>query len=364
MAGRINSRAEAEAYVAGDLVECLECGKKFAFLPVHIKRMHGLNAEEYRERYNIPAGIPLAGKAYREMQRQKLVAMQKDGILDYSHLPKAEKAARRAGRGDKRDFDRQSQSHIMKLVNESGRAYRKTKSLFTPTAADNSIARVGPSYEQIEFIKNNAHKMSASEMQRELGISRKVIKRRADKLGLSLLKGKPPVSKPTLDWGSVDWSKSNKEIAASLGASYSAVKAMRRRLGVGPGKRAPMSNKGVKRNYSPEHLALIKKNAEKMRLAALSSSKISRTEHNIHAKKWTLVSPDGEVYRVVNLHNFIRENTELFNPEDVVWKLNGEEAEEGSRLWCRASQGIRSIKQRSVESWKGWKLLNPEDDEP
>ncbi|TPW52405.1 hypothetical protein FKD06_07830 [Serratia sp. SRS-8-S-2018] len=125
---RINSRAEAESYVSGDLVECLECGKKFEFLPVHIKRMHSLTADEYRERYNIPAGIPLAGKSYREMQRQKLIAMQKDGVLDYSHLPKAEKAARRAGRGDKRDYDRQSQSSIMKDINDSGRAYRKTKS--------------------------------------------------------------------------------------------------------------------------------------------------------------------------------------------------------------------------------------------
>ncbi|HEP0989111.1 TPA: MucR family transcriptional regulator [Serratia marcescens] len=113
--------------MAGDLVECLECGKKFEFLPVHIKRMHGLSADEYRERYNIPAGIPLAGKAYREVQRQKLIAMQKDGVIDYSHLPKAEKSARRAGRGDKRDFDRAKQAAIMKMVNDSGRAYRKTK---------------------------------------------------------------------------------------------------------------------------------------------------------------------------------------------------------------------------------------------
>ncbi|EPN2807573.1 MucR family transcriptional regulator [Serratia marcescens] len=128
MAGRINSRAEAEAYVSGDLVECLECGKKFEFLPVHIKRMHGLTTDEYRERYNIPAGIPLAGKAYREMQRTKLIAMQRDGVIDYSHLPNAEKAARRAGRGDKRDFDRATQAILMKAVNDSGLAYRKTKS--------------------------------------------------------------------------------------------------------------------------------------------------------------------------------------------------------------------------------------------
>lgn len=182
-------------------------------------------------------------------------------------------------------------------------------------------------------------------------------------MGVSLLKGKPPISKPKLAWDSVDWSKSNKEIASSLAASYSAVKAMRQKLGVGPGERAPQSNRGVKRNYSPEHLSLIKKNAEKMRLAAISSSKLSRSEHNIHAKKWTLVSPAGDVYKIVNLYNFIRENKELFHPDDVVWKKGGEESEYGQSLWCRASQGISGIKQRASESWKGWKLLNPDDDE-
>lgn len=106
---------------------CLECGKRFAFLPPHLGRAHGMTSDDYRDRFNIPAGMPLAGTEYRALHREKIRRLQRDGTLDYSHLPDAEKAARRAGRGDKRDFDRRSQAEIMKHVNDSGQAYRKKK---------------------------------------------------------------------------------------------------------------------------------------------------------------------------------------------------------------------------------------------
>lgn len=86
-----------------------------------------MTADEYRDKFNIPAGIPLAGTAYRAMHRDKIKRLQDSGSLDYSHLPAAEKAARRAGRGDKRDFDRKTQAEIMKQMNETGKAYRKKK---------------------------------------------------------------------------------------------------------------------------------------------------------------------------------------------------------------------------------------------
>lgn len=86
-----------------------------------------MTSYEYRDKFNIPAGIPLAGTEYRSFHRDKIRRLQRDGILDYSHLPNAEKAARRAGRGDKRDFDRDTQAEIMKYVNDSGQAYRKKK---------------------------------------------------------------------------------------------------------------------------------------------------------------------------------------------------------------------------------------------
>ncbi|NDJ59396.1 MucR family transcriptional regulator [Enterobacteriaceae bacterium 4M9] len=127
-AGRIKSRAEAEQYIDHEKIECLECGKRFAFLPIHINRAHGLSADEYRDRHNIPATIPLAGTAYRAAQRAKIERLKADGRLTCEHLADATEAARSAGRGSKRDYDRKHQAEMMKTVNDTGKAYRKTKS--------------------------------------------------------------------------------------------------------------------------------------------------------------------------------------------------------------------------------------------
>ncbi|MEL7628716.1 MucR family transcriptional regulator [Pectobacterium aroidearum] len=102
---RINSRAELDEYLNHDKIECLECGKRFSFLASHLRKTHGMTADEYREKFNIPVSAPLAGLSYREAHRDKLNKMIQSGTLDYSHLPAAEKAARQAGRGKRRDFD-------------------------------------------------------------------------------------------------------------------------------------------------------------------------------------------------------------------------------------------------------------------
>ncbi|KQQ40481.1 hypothetical protein ASF61_06935 [Duganella sp. Leaf126] len=89
MRRKFESRSEVDAYIAGDTIECLECGRRFEFLGAHLKRMHGIDADEYREQWGIPAMTPLAGAAYREAGRQRLLAMQRDGVLTYDHLPNA-----------------------------------------------------------------------------------------------------------------------------------------------------------------------------------------------------------------------------------------------------------------------------------
>lgn len=86
-----------------------------------------MTCDEYREKYNIPVSIPLAGAKYREKQRQKMFRLQKDGAIDYHHLDRATDAARTAGRGVRRDYDLERQAQIMKSINESGKAYRKKK---------------------------------------------------------------------------------------------------------------------------------------------------------------------------------------------------------------------------------------------
>ncbi|APB06089.1 hypothetical protein WP3W18E01_24400 [Raoultella ornithinolytica] len=121
------SRDEAETYISGDTLECLECGKKFVLLEKHLRIAHAMTCEEYREKYNIPVSIPLAGAGYREKQRLKMLRLQESGAIDYSHLSKASEKARTAGRGARRDFDLKQQAEFMKSVNDSGKAFRRKK---------------------------------------------------------------------------------------------------------------------------------------------------------------------------------------------------------------------------------------------
>ncbi|EDV3146960.1 MucR family transcriptional regulator, partial [Salmonella enterica subsp. enterica] len=88
-ARRMTSRAEAMDYISGETLECLECGKKYVCLDKHLRTRHHMTNDEYREKYNIPVSIPLAGAGYREKHRQKMQGLQESGSIDYTHLERA-----------------------------------------------------------------------------------------------------------------------------------------------------------------------------------------------------------------------------------------------------------------------------------
>lgn len=110
MRRKFESRAEVDAYLAHNRIQCLECGKTFEFLGAHLKRVHGMDADGYRDAWGLPAGTPLAGLSYRAWHAAKIRRMQDDGSLDYSHLPAASEAARNARRTPKTELDARAQS--------------------------------------------------------------------------------------------------------------------------------------------------------------------------------------------------------------------------------------------------------------
>ena len=61
---------------------CLECGKLLIFLPRHIWFVHGIRADEYRVKWNIPKHIALAGISYLEKQSEYMKARIAKGKLD------------------------------------------------------------------------------------------------------------------------------------------------------------------------------------------------------------------------------------------------------------------------------------------
>jgi len=70
------------------------------------------------------------------------------------------------------------------------------------------------------------------------------------------------------------------------------------------------------------------------------------------AKKWWFTSPMNKDYNCINLKDFIRRNSNLFNPDDVHWVVRQ------GNLTCRAYCGLRSLRPSGkcvLGSWKGWR---------
>lgn len=72
------------------------------------------------------------------------------------------------------------------------------------------------------------------------------------------------------------------------------------------------------------------------------------------ASVWRLRSPINKIYEFKNLMHFIRENENLFMPEDVEWKTK---TSRKSDLSCKAYGGLSMLSPRRKQttgSWKGW----------
>lgn len=83
------------------------------------------------------------------------------------------------------------------------------------------------------------------------------------------------------------------------------------------------------------------------------------TEEHHRSLHAVVKSPSGKLYEVINLCKFVREHTELFLPEDVVWTAKNRT---GTSFACRATSGLRAVINGQLRSWKDWMLsLNIKD---
>lgn len=98
---RAFTREEVDAYLGGQKIECLICGRLFNTLSAHIQRIHSITGDEYRQRYGLPFSTGLASAAERERHSKRssnpeqLKRMR--GLGDqYRHLAHAAVSARGA----------------------------------------------------------------------------------------------------------------------------------------------------------------------------------------------------------------------------------------------------------------------------
>lgn len=60
---------DIEAYISGDTLTCLLCGKEYRGLLIHVRGLHQMAPDDYRMQFNIPAKYSLNGAATRERKR-------------------------------------------------------------------------------------------------------------------------------------------------------------------------------------------------------------------------------------------------------------------------------------------------------
>lgn len=95
--------------------------------------------------------------------------------------------------------------------------------------------------------------------------------------------------------------------------------------------------------------------------AALKLPGGQRGEQNREARIWTLVDPEGNYHRVVNLLDWARENKRLFFEESIPDDVAANRIASGFRAIASSMRGVESRK-RPVCSYKKWKLAKlPED---
>ncbi|WP_144445487.1 hypothetical protein [Inquilinus limosus] len=90
---------------------------------------------------------------------------------------------------------------------------------------------------------------------------------------------------------------------------------------------------------------------DRYRLEAISCSPLTGPfETHSAAREWSLLSPDGTVYRFKNLSLFIREHADLFDPADTVFNRDG---------GCNVNVYLGKLRPRSDapywQQWRGWR---------
>jgi hypothetical protein len=90
------------------------------------------------------------------------------------------------------------------------------------------------------------------------------------------------------------------------------------------------------------------------RASALKNPKLRATDQHIAAKQWVLRAPNGDVHTFRNLKKWVRDNENLFDAADVIWKeMNGRE----NQAWCKAFQALgrlRPTSSKHLAEWSGW----------
>ena len=106
--GRIEEDAE------GKLI-CHECGSSYHSLSAHVNRAHGMSADEYRERYELPRTLALSSPSLKKRRSEMAKTPERIAQLARVRNPQAASAAR-----DEASFQSVSRSNRVRRARERG----------------------------------------------------------------------------------------------------------------------------------------------------------------------------------------------------------------------------------------------------
>lgn len=109
--------AEVDEYLGQELIQCLECGRHYKMLTgKHLRLVHGMTPDEYRQRWGIPRTRGLAGRGTSAERSRIMRDMIDSGRLTYDHLPTASNPETRAPMTPRVPADSARQSALAKSV--------------------------------------------------------------------------------------------------------------------------------------------------------------------------------------------------------------------------------------------------------
>lgn len=152
------SKEEAWAHHNHEYIQCLECGKIYSSLNVHLQHAHSMSAMEYREKWQIMKQIPLAGFANRRSHSDAINEKIRNGEVDPLALAVAMQEACRLN-GRKRPFnpDYIGKMHGNRL--KAQKLWEQSPAIKTVDVAtrQHAVLRMKQRYQTGEKVKDIAH---------------------------------------------------------------------------------------------------------------------------------------------------------------------------------------------------------------
>jgi len=147
---KFNTREELNEYLSQDTIQCLLCGRRFQILDTHLKNVHGVTSDDYREMYGIGYSVGLQSAR----KKQSAIYAMKKHLEENPHEKKLRlkylEAARRDApqvRNTKPDYWKNERTkYSVEAWYEMGRRHLDGRSL-----SDVSKDEDMPSYTQLKW---------------------------------------------------------------------------------------------------------------------------------------------------------------------------------------------------------------------